>query len=193
MCDRLHGALTILRRPFPRLHEREQPASGLLRVHAEFLVRRGAPLPGRLGTAASIAGSTRTASFEPWHRTAATAMRVPATTAAPAAQVAVPTRAAGRRRRYARTRVRRAGASRPPPDRRPLLPSAVPYAAETQQKRARGPRPSGPVPDPAATSPWHYRHRTDYHQRVRRRGLPDPVGASLGYWEPECSATFVLS
>ncbi|EGI65309.1 Monocarboxylate transporter 14, partial [Acromyrmex echinatior] len=41
----------------------------------------------------------------------------------------------------------------PPPDRRPLLPSAVSYASETQQKRARGPRPSGPVSDPAATSP----------------------------------------
>lgn len=81
---------------FGRLHEREQSAGGLLRVHPEFLVRRGAALPGRLGAAAGLADSTGAAADQPRRRAAATTVRLSAAAAASAAQVAVPARAVGR-------------------------------------------------------------------------------------------------
>lgn len=82
-------------------------------MHVKFLVRRGVALPGRLGTAAGVTAPAGAATLEPrlWGRSAAAAVRVPAAAAAPAAQVAVPPRAAGRRRgRHARAGLRRADA-----------------------------------------------------------------------------------
>lgn len=134
-------------------------------MHVEFLVRRGAALPGRLGTSAGVAAPAGAAALEPRlrDRPAAAAVRVPAAAAAPATQVAVPPRAPGRRRgRHARAGLRRADAR----GHRPLLSSAIPRAVAAQQERAGGPRPSGPVPNPAATSSRHHRHRADHHQRV---------------------------
>jgi len=148
-----------------RLHEREQSAGGLLRVHPEFPVRRGAALPGRLGTAAGVADPAGAASRRLGrrrHAAGAAAMRVSATTATPAAKVALAARAAGHRGRR-RARVRRAA-----PRHRALLSSAVPRAAAAQQERAGGPQSSGPLSDSAAASSRHHRHRTDHHQRIER-------------------------
>jgi len=146
-----------------RLHECEQPASWLLRVHLEFLVRRGVALPGRLGTATDVADSTGTATLESRRRAATTAVRVSATTAISATEIAVSARAVGRRGQHAR-----AGFCRTSTRHWTLLSSALSRAVETQQERTRGPQPSGSISDPAAATPRYHRHRTDHYQRVKR-------------------------
>lgn len=82
---------------FLRLHEREQPASGLLRVHVEFLVRRGVAFSGRLGATTGFADFAGSSYLQLRRDAAAAAMRVSATAEAAAAEVAVVTRASRRR------------------------------------------------------------------------------------------------
>lgn len=86
---------------FPRLHEREQSASGLLRVHVEFLVRRGVALSGRLGTTTGFADSAGSAYLQLRRDAAPAAVRVSATAEAATAEVAVVTRTPRRRGQFA--------------------------------------------------------------------------------------------
>lgn len=70
-------------------------------MHLEFLVRRGVALPGRLGTATDVADFAGAATLEPRNRATPAAVRVPATTAASTAKIAVLTRTVGHRKQHA--------------------------------------------------------------------------------------------
>lgn len=137
-----------------RLHEREQLEGGLLRVHVKFLVRCSVTLSGGLGSPTGVSSSSWLVAPLKYEHTSAVCLS--STAKAEAAQVPVVARAP-RRRAFPREGDGEDAYCRT------LLPTAILWASETQQKRARGSESSGLVQKSAETAQGRNCDRTDHH------------------------------